>query len=39
MLGAVYLGGYGVHTLAAAGPIDEHYTNAVTKADAMIRSP
>ncbi len=39
VLGAVYLGGYGVRTLAAAGLIDEHSTGAVTKADAMFRSP
>ena len=38
-LGSVYLGGYGMRTLAAAGLIDEHSTSAVAKADAMFRSP
>ena len=38
-LGSVYLGGYGLRTLAAAGLIDEHSTSAVAKADAMFRSP
>jgi predicted acetyltransferase len=38
-LGSVYLGGYGVRMLAAAGLVDEHSTNAVTRADAMFRSP
>jgi predicted acetyltransferase len=38
-LGSVYLGGYGLRTLAAAGLVDEHSTSAVAKADAMFRSP
>lgn len=38
-LGSVYLGGYGVRMLAAAGLVDEHSTSAVAKADAMFRSP
>jgi predicted acetyltransferase len=38
-LGSVYLGGYGVRMLAAAGLVDEHSTNAVARADAMFRSP
>lgn len=39
VLGSVYLGGYPVRTLAAAGLVDEHSTGAVAKADAMFRSP
>ncbi|MGH3814385.1 MAG: GNAT family N-acetyltransferase [Pseudonocardiaceae bacterium] len=39
VLGSVYLGGYGVRTLAAAGLVDEHSTSAVARADAMFRSP
>lgn len=38
-LGSIYLGGYGVRALAAAGLIEEHSTNAVARADAMFRSP
>jgi predicted acetyltransferase len=38
-LGSVYLGGYGLRTLAAAGLIEEHSANAVARADAMFRSP
>jgi hypothetical protein len=38
-LGSMYLGGYGVRTLAAAGLLDEHSSNAVARADAMFRSP
>ncbi|MCA1704760.1 MAG: sterol carrier protein domain-containing protein [Actinobacteria bacterium] len=38
-LGSVYLGGYGLRTLAAAGLVDEHSTSAVATADAMFRSP
>ena len=39
VLGSVYLGGYGVRRLADAGLVDEHSTGAVTRADAMFRSP
>lgn len=38
VLGSVYLGGYGVRTLAAAGLIDEHSPRAVARADVMFRS-
>ncbi|MGH4023045.1 MAG: GNAT family N-acetyltransferase [Pseudonocardiaceae bacterium] len=39
VLGSMYLGGYGVRTLAAAGLVDEHSPRAVARADAMFRSP
>jgi predicted acetyltransferase len=38
-LGSVYLGGYHLRTLAAAGLVEEHSTNAVARADAMFGSP
>jgi hypothetical protein len=37
-LGTIYLGGYNVRTLAAAGLIDEHEPGAVARADALFRS-
>jgi predicted acetyltransferase len=37
-LGAAYLGGVAVSTLAAAGRVDEHTTGAVARADAMFAS-
>jgi predicted acetyltransferase len=37
-LGAVCLGGHGVHTLAAAGLVDEHSPDAVGRADRMFRA-
>lgn len=39
VLGSVYLGGFGVRMLAAAGLVDEHSTHAVATADALFRSP
>jgi predicted acetyltransferase len=38
VLGSVYLGGYGLRRLAAAGLVDEASPGAVTRADAMFRS-
>lgn len=38
-LGAVYLGGTTLRTLAAAGWVDEHRPGALARADAMLRSP
>jgi predicted acetyltransferase len=38
-LGTVYLSGYPVRTLAAAGLVDEHTAGAVGTADWMFRSP
>ncbi|MDQ1392787.1 MAG: hypothetical protein QOF30_1764 [Acidimicrobiaceae bacterium] len=38
-LSSIYLGGYRVRRLAAAGRIDEHASGAVATADAMFRSP
>jgi predicted acetyltransferase len=37
-LGAVCLGGHGVHTLAAAGLVDEHTPDAIGRADRMFRA-
>ena len=37
-LGTVCLGGYGLHTLAAAGLVDEHTAGAVGRADRMFRA-
>jgi predicted acetyltransferase len=37
VLGTVYLGGYRLRTLAAAGLVDEHSAGAVARADAMFR--
>lgn len=39
VLDSVYLGGYGPRRLTAAGLVDEHSRGAVTRADAMFRSP
>lgn len=39
VLGSIYLGGYGVRRLAAAGLVDEHTAGAVARADAIFRSP
>lgn len=36
--GSVYLGGFGVRTLAAAGLVDAHSTRAVETADTMFRT-
>lgn len=38
-LGAVYLGGPILRSLAAAGHVDEHRPGALARADAMFRSP
>jgi predicted acetyltransferase len=38
-LGSVYLGGYQLRTLAAAGLVEEHTPGAVSRADAMFTSP
>jgi predicted acetyltransferase len=38
-LGSIYLGGYSLRTLAAAGLVDEHRPGAVATLDAMFRSP
>jgi predicted acetyltransferase len=38
-LGSVYLGGFTLRTLAAAGLVDEHTPDAVARADALFRSP
>lgn len=38
-LGAVYLGGVGVSTLAAAGRVQEHTPGAVARADALFAWP
>jgi predicted acetyltransferase len=37
-LGSVSLGGYGLHTLAAAGLVDEHTQGAVERAARMFRA-
>ncbi|HET9256975.1 MAG TPA: GNAT family N-acetyltransferase [Pseudonocardiaceae bacterium] len=39
VLGSICLGGYGLRRLAAAGLVDEASPGAVTRADAMFRSP
>jgi predicted acetyltransferase len=38
-LGSIYLGGYQLRTLAAAGLVEEHTPGAVSRADAMFTSP
>jgi predicted acetyltransferase len=37
-LGSVCLGGHGLHTLAAAGLVDEHTAGALRRADRMFRA-